>query len=335
MNKIVKSSALLLAVILTAGAIQAQDNAKTMPADNKRERIIIRKKGDSKEKLTIVVDGDKVTVNGKPVDDYKSDDIDIIRDDAFDMPMPPIPPMAMAGGADWKMFGDDFMRELHSNKAFLGVMTKKTEDGAKITEVTKESAAEKAGLKEGDVITKVGDDKIEDADDLYKAVGKYKPEDKVTVTYKRDGKENKATVTLAENKQVRAFAWKNGDGDDNFNFKMNPRSAPLIQGWNGDGDFDMWNDDKPRLGVQVQDTEDDKGVKLLDVDEDEPADKAGLKEDDIITQFNGKNISSVDSFKDMMKDVKKGDTVKLTYLRDGKSQTADIKFPKDLKTTDL
>ncbi|HRH47497.1 MAG TPA: PDZ domain-containing protein [Panacibacter sp.] len=334
MNKIVKSSVLLLAVILTAGEIHAQNKMKTKPDNKSAENIIIRKKGDSKEKLTIVVDGDNITVNGKPVDDFKSDDIDIIRnEDMMPMGMSMNAPMPPEGG--WKMFGDDFMKEIHSNKAFLGVMTKKADDGAKITEVTKESAAEKAGLKEGDVITKVGDEKIEDADDLYTAIGKYKPEDKVTVTYKRDGKEGKVTATLAENKQVRAFSWKNGDGGGNsFNYNINPRIAPRIRGWNGDGDFD-WNDEKPRLGVQVQDTEDDKGVKLLEVDEDEPADKAGLEEDDIITQFNGKNITSVDSFKEMMKDVKKGDTIKLTYLRDGKSQTADVKFPKDLKTTDL
>lgn len=331
MNKIVKYALVLLAVTLSATGINAQVKAKPKPDDKKDENIIIRKKGDSKEKVTIVVDGDKVTVNGKPVDDFRSDDIDIIRSDdmvppgfSYSAPMPP------EGG--WKMFGDDFMKEIHSNKAFLGVMTKKADDGAKITEVTKESAAEKAGLKEGDIITKVADEKIEDADDLYTAIGKYKPEDKVTVTYKRDGKESKTTATLAENNQVRAFSWKNGD--DALNYKLN-RAMPRMRSWGGDGSFNMWSDEKPRLGVQVQDTEDDKGVKLLEVDEDEPADKAGLEEDDIITQFNGKNITSVDSFKEMMKDVKKGDTIKLTYLRDGKSQTADVKFPKDLKTTDL
>jgi serine protease Do len=44
-----------------------------------------------------------------------------------------------------------------------------------------------------------------------KTIGKYKPEDKVTITYKRAGKENKATVTLGENKQVKVFSWDGGD----------------------------------------------------------------------------------------------------------------------------
>jgi serine protease Do len=326
MTKILKLSAIVLVCSAISLGVFAQE--KTEPKDKKdNSDIIIHQKCDSNEKLTIVIDGDKVTVNGKPIDDFKSDNVDIIRGgDEMKMPFAFAAPMAPRG--NWNVMGDDFMREIHSNKAFLGVMTKEGDGGAEITDVTKESPAEKAGLKEGDLITKVNDDKIADADDLYKAIGKYKPGEKVNVTYKRDGKESTASVELTENKQVRVYSWKNGDNDNfNFNFKT---PAPYMRGWNGD----IWGD-RPRLGVQVQDTEDGKGVKVLEVEDDEPAGKAGLQEDDIITQVNGKNVSSVDDLKETMKAAKKGDTLKVTYLRDGKSQTVDIKFPKDLKTTDL
>lgn len=324
MNKVIKFSAFAFALAISSPAFSQE---KTEPKKDKKESgdIIIHKKGDSKEKITIVIDGDNVTLNGKPIDDYKGDDVDIIRGD-HDMPFgltTPMPPISPKGGLN--LMRDDFMREIHSNKAFLGVMTKEGESGAEITEVTKESPAEKAGMVEGDIITKVNEDKIADADDLYKAIGKYKPGEKVNVTYKHEGKEVTKSVELTENKQVRAYSWKSGDGND-FNFKMNPR----IYDWN-----DNYFRDRPRLGVQVQDTEDSKGVKVLEVEDDEPADKAGLKEDDIITEVNGKNITSVDEIKATMKTVKKGDTLKVTFIRDGKTQTADIKFPKDLKTTDL
>ena len=122
-----------------------------------------------------------------------------------------------------------------------------------------------------------------------------------------------------------------------------------VYSWNSpDGQFDMkgfephdfafsWNGDKPRLGIEAQDTEDGNGVKITDVDDDEdaPAAKAGLKKDDIITQVNGKAISSVDDLKESIKDVKKGDSVKITYKRNNQTQTADVKFPKELKTIDL
>jgi len=326
MKTLIKPVLSLLSICIAAEVLAQEPKVET--AEKNKRDVIIRKKGDSKEKMTIVIDGDKVTVNGKPIDDYKNDDLEIIS--AEDMPGTPFPPgIAFAPGESFNIMGDDFMREIHSNKAFLGVMTKKVADGAEITEVTKESAAEKAGLKAGDIITKVNDDKIADADDLYQTIGKYKPEDKITITYKRAGKESKVTVTLGENKQVRAFAWKGSPGD-NFNFDF--KNAPHAESW-GDGFKMRWG--KPRLGLQVQETEDSKGVKVLDVDEDEPAGKAGIEEDDIITAINGKAVTSLENIKEVMKDVKDGDTIKLDILRDGKAQTINVKFPKELKTTDL
>ena len=69
-------------------------------------------------------------------------------------------------------------------------------DGARINEVSTDSAAASAGLANGDVITKVDDTLITDADGLVATVRSYRPGDEVTVTYTRDGKEDTVTVTL-------------------------------------------------------------------------------------------------------------------------------------------
>ena len=219
------------------------------------------------------------------------------------------------------MFNRSF--NFQSNDAVLGVMPIDGDNGAKINEVTKGSAADKAGLKEGDVITKINDQKIDDADDLYDAVGKYKPNDKVTITYMRDNKESTTTATLDKN-TTHPFVWNGNDGDLNM-FKLK------------DGkDFNfMWND-KPRLGMRVQDTENSQGVTVKDIDDDDsPAAKAGLKENDVITQVNGKAVQSVKDIKDQLKDLKPGDDVKLTYKRNGATQTATVHIPKPLQTSDL
>lgn len=58
------------------------------------------------------------------------------------------------------------------------------------------SPAEKAGLKDGDIITKINSKTVGKDGSLSSILGEYRPGDKVTITYLRDGKEQTATVTL-------------------------------------------------------------------------------------------------------------------------------------------
>ncbi|MET8910692.1 trypsin-like peptidase domain-containing protein [Micromonospora sp. NPDC004551] len=81
----------------------------------------------------------------------------------------------------------------------LGVSVAGAEDGgALVSDVVAGSAAEKAGLQRGDVITKFGDKVINDSNDLVGAVQAGKVGDRVEVQFKRNGSTETATVTLAE-----------------------------------------------------------------------------------------------------------------------------------------
>ncbi|TCB97704.1 PDZ domain-containing protein [Micromonospora zingiberis] len=81
----------------------------------------------------------------------------------------------------------------------LGVsVTGAADGGALINAVNPGSAAERAGLQRGDVITRFGDKVINDSNDLVGAVQAGKVGDQVEVTYQRNGAETTATVTLAE-----------------------------------------------------------------------------------------------------------------------------------------
>lgn len=329
MIKTFKPIAVLLFSVVSLCKLQAQDtNNNDNDNDNTpshNENIIIHKKGPVKEKVTVVIDSNNITINGKPVDDFKSDDLDITTSDmptmAFNFPDDMD---AIRIAPRLKSFNNDMLTKIKTNSAFLGVMSEKTDQGAKITDVTKESAAEKAGLKEGDVITKINSTTISDPDDLYKAIGQYKPDEKVTITYLRNGKQETAQAVLGKSNQTRVYSWNAPEGG----YDLKGFSAPY--------NFSYSFSDKPRLGIEVQDTEDGNGVTITDVnDDDSPAAKAGLKKDDIITQVNGKSITSVDDLQQSVKDVKKGDTLKITYKRNNQTQTTDVKFPKELKTIDL
>ncbi|HEY2004524.1 MAG TPA: trypsin-like peptidase domain-containing protein [Candidatus Saccharimonadia bacterium] len=60
------------------------------------------------------------------------------------------------------------------------------------------SPADKGGVKDGDIITKVNNDKIDSTHSLQSLVGKYKPGDKVTLTVMRNGQTQTLGVTLDE-----------------------------------------------------------------------------------------------------------------------------------------
>jgi serine protease Do len=337
-------SAAMIAAILFVPAVQAQDEKKEEKEKTSKdiEHITITKKGDSKEKVTVVIDGDKITVNGKPIEELKEDgDITVHKSkfkngDFLMRSKMPGGAMAWNGNADdaWNVFGED------QNRAMLGVVTEKVDNGVEVKEITKESAASKAGLKEGDIITKLDDKKIEDPDALAKAVKEHKPGDKVSVTYLRDKKENKATAELTKYKGVTAYSFT--PGQQNWDFKMPdmdlkglavPRVSPKTRAYGGDL-FNYYGG-QPKLGLSVQDTDDGKGVKVIEVDEESNAAKAGVKENDIITHVNDKEVNSADEVAKLVKENKDKPGLSLKLKRDGKTQTIEVKMPRKLKTADL
>lgn len=317
---------LATAIIGTAAFAQDQKERSLRDQEEKSQEIVIRKKGGKTEKMTIVVDGDNVTINGKPVDEFKNNDITVLKRNRSVSAAPRVRAFSNPRGLmDGESFDRAFPPAAPSNRAVLGVITSRSDDGVKVTDVTKESGAEKAGLKKDDVITKVGDKKVEEPADLIKAIAGHKANDKVDITYKRNGKESKTTAVLGENK-ARSFAY---NFNNDFNFNMPEGVIPPMENFNFN-----WSR-KPKIGLQIQDVEEGKGVTVKDVDEDSPAAKAGIKDGDVITEVNGKEVAGVDELRTAIKDLKEGEAVKFSYKRSGKSQTAEVKIPKRLKTADL
>lgn len=75
-----------------------------------------------------------------------------------------------------------------------------TMEGIYVAKVTEESAAEEAGMKEGDVITAIDGKPVNKKAELQEVLAKKRPGDKVTVTYLRDKKKATKTVTLKNEK---------------------------------------------------------------------------------------------------------------------------------------
>ncbi|MBL7731389.1 MAG: PDZ domain-containing protein [Chitinophagaceae bacterium] len=342
-NKI--TSLVLVAAILSPFALLAQNDEKGEKEKKDVQQIIITRKGGQSDKVVIEINGDKVTVNGKSLDELKGKegDISVKMNKVKDMESLTMLRGLPRGGA-WNFNGDGAnvfkLSGEGINRPMLGVNTEKVEEGAEVVGVTKESAAEKIGLKEGDIIVKVDDTKIEGPDDLSEAIKAHKPGDKVTVKWMRDKKEMKATAELTKWKGMDIF---NGNGEG-FKFDMGDLNLqemmPKIEGFRnmapyGGQNWSWSGGGAPKLGLSVQDTDDGKGVKVVEVDDESNAAKAGIKEEDIITHLDDKEIKGVDEIARMLKEKKENPTVRFQVIRNGKSQNIEVKMPRRIKTADL
>jgi serine protease Do len=145
----------------------------------------------------------------------------------------------------------------------------KTAKGAIVAEAMSGTPAADAGIKAGDVITKLNGQVIDDASDLTRRIGSFKPSDKVELTYMRDGAEKTAQITLADQK----------------NEKVAKADGSQVK-------------EPGALGIQIAPAKDgDKGVAIVGVDPNGTAAEQGLATGNVILDVSGKPVSTPDDVK--------------------------------------
>ena len=302
--KIMFATALTWLIAITAIA-QPTPPAPPAPPKEKSKKMVIIRNGD-----TTIVQGDDLAID---MDELRNVIPEKIRMQLLD-------------------FNPDFMMQrpgiINENKALLGVVFEKNDKGALIKEVMKGTPAEKAGLKANDIITAINGVAISSAEDLSREVGKYMPDNKITITYLRNQQTENTTAILATNDRA---ANRNYQFIDTMVFKIDDmfKMLPL--------DRNEWAP-KPRklqLGVGIQDMENGKGVKITSVTENSPAALAGIKKDDVILSVNGTQLTDINDLRKMLNDTKEGDKWKIEYERGNKKSSTEVVFPKKLKTADL
>ncbi|WP_438946527.1 S1C family serine protease [Sediminibacterium sp.] len=172
---------------------------------------------------------------------------------------------------------DEAKRELEKE---LGTAYKEGE-GVYITDTPEGGAAASAGLKKGDIITKIQGVNITTGPELQEQVARYKPGDKVTVQYKRGGKENTVTITL-----------KNKAGNTDL-----VRRSSVIEKLGGE----LVNLDK-----KVATANDVPGGVLVKKVGNGLLSKSRMEDGFVITGINGKEIVNLDELKIALGNIKTG-----------------------------
>jgi serine protease Do len=203
------------------------------------------------------------------------------------------------------------VRDGRVTRGYLGVMIQdvnpalakefnlKENQGALVSDVSEKSPAEKAGLKEGDVIVEFNGKKVTDSRHLKLEVARIQPGESVPLKVLRDGSTRELQVTVNEMPgQERLARHDNSSGSDK-------EDTGTLNGVTV-GDLDRQARQQFDLPAGVH------GVVITDVAPDSAAAEAGLKPGDVIQEINRKSVKTAE---EAVKMTEKSTDNKHTLLR--------------------
>jgi membrane-associated protease RseP (regulator of RpoE activity) len=235
------------------------------------------------------------------------------------------------------------------NKENMGRYGMREARGVGITQVVKDSPAEKAGLRKDDVIVRFEGDSVTSVRKLHRLVSEVAPDQTVKLGISRNGGEQEVAVTIAKRTgtmNAMDFNFKGLDklkdldklqGLDRLkDLEKNMPPGANVWKWQGqgpDGDMIFAFGNHRRIGIgtmgltkQLADyfgIADAKGVLVTSVADDSPAAKAGIKAGDIITAIDGEKIEGAGDLARGINKKKDGD-VTLTVIRNKNQKTVTV-----------
>jgi len=210
------------------------------------------------------------------------------------------------------------MIEPKPQKPFLGVLRgPEIDEGLIIEKVEPESPAEKAGLKDGDILTHFDNEKVTDWVSLQKNIDRHKIGDEVKIKTLRDKKEIEISLKLGVSPGFGPF------GND-----QNPVETPSIKitreitasHYNENTEFVVPEELEellglmPYLGLKTMHQPKGTGLVITEVIANSPADRAGLERGQLISEVAGQTVNNNVELHKILKQYKIGDEVKIKTL---------------------
>ncbi len=181
----------------------------------------------------------------------------------------------------------------------------KNTKGVLVTQVFPDDPADKAGIKTNDIIIEVNGEAVETARELSALIAKTNVDSYADITVMRDGKKKNVKVKIAKRDREKIA------GSSDQKFESDKFGIAVT---------DITPDIAEKLGIS-----DKQGVIVTDVDPDEKGAEAGLQKGDIIKEINRERIESITQYKDLIRKIEKGETVKL-YIKRANSGYMVIKI---------
>ena len=186
--------------------------------------------------------------------------------------------------------------------------------GALVSGVMKGSPAEKAGIKQGDVILQYNGKVVEDTGHLRNMVSQTPIGTKVQVKVLRQKKEVDVEVAIAELPKKMAEAPSRNTGEPDENQEESSALTGLVV-------RELTPDLAAHLGID----ENENGVVVVKVDPDSKLYEAGIRPGDIVLQINQKNISTIEDYKKAASKIRPKERVLLLIRRKGEDLFVSVK----------
>ena len=177
--------------------------------------------------------------------------------------------------------------------------------GALVSQVMPDSPAEKAGLKERDVIIEFDGNEIIYSGDLPQTVGAIKPDTKVSALVYRDGRKKQIKVVVGE-------LSSNSSPELSQESSLNPLGLSLKS---------LSSEDKRNLKIL-------NGVKVIGIEADSIAFNAGIKIGDVITSLANKSVRTETDFLSIVSKLEPGKNFTIRIIRNGNAIFFSLKLPK-------
>lgn len=178
------------------------------------------------------------------------------------------------------------------------------EMGALVADVTKDSPADKAGLRSGDIILEYDGKQIQEMNNLPRLVAATPVGGKVKLKYLRNGKPETVTVTIEQLKE-REESTQPGEVQDRMGMTVGELNAELAS----------------RIGIKET-----KGVVVMAVKPGGLAEEAGIAAGDVIKELNRTRINTVADFTKALSAHKKGGVMRLLLRRGEESLFVAVKM---------
>jgi serine protease Do len=184
----------------------------------------------------------------------------------------------------------------------------KDTEGVIVSNVRSGSAADKAGVKRGDIITAINGEKIEDSNVLRNKIAGTLPGTEIRLSIQRDGQTQELTAKLDE---------FDNDSNGPANKENDQNGVPEKQSDNG------------KLGLSLQPltaqtakqlgiSSDSEGLVVTDVDPSGPAAEAGIARGDVILEVNRQSVNTAEAVRAAL-DKNNGRPVLLLISRRGQT----------------